>query len=86
MSRRIPNQPGSSTTTLAQVRRTRLDLSLDSAASFTSRALLYFGPGDVSQRAPVDVLDRLFIPILWIIWALIAPTPDAASRAATFGV
>ncbi len=43
-------------------------------------------PGDVSQRAPLGVLDRLFIPILWIIGALIAPTRDAASRAATGGV
>ena len=43
-------------------------------------------PGAVSQRAPLDVLDRLFIPLLWIIGALIAPTPDAGSRAATFGV
>ena len=39
-------------------------------------------PGDVPQGALLAVLDRFFLPFLWIIGALIAPTERAAGRAA----
>jgi hypothetical protein len=59
-----------------------MTLSLDSAGHRVRDVLDLPWAGDVPQRPLLDGLDWVFLPILWIIGALIGPTDAATARTA----